>query len=301
MPNRFNSVVAAVICTTLLGTAAGANPLSITKDAGTGLEQVNVRVKAGQISKIKLNNGSVRITANDISVGAVPDWLFDRHTVMTGKIINHKIDTVGGKTSLTGLAYFLDGDWIKELPDVRRRDTIQFGNGQSVIGRVRNFTTDSLDFELAIGRVQRYKLSDIATIDSPRAFTFSIPVQDVKVDPASGSMTAEASQISFNAPRGGAKPLLAFRGGRVEEPKSTLTGTEGGVTKSYIGSLVGLDMANTFGPPIVAALVLPYSWQQARNIVRQVDINTQLQGAQPAIPFKGDVRIQQLQAQGIFF
>src|SRR5579883_2563615 len=141
LPTR---ILASVIVVLMCGTTAGANTLSVNKDTA-GLEQVDARLKANVLGRLKLNNGSVKISKNDVSVGAVPDWLFDRHTVLTGKLINHHIDTAGTQTTLSGTMYFLDGDWAKELPDARNRDTIQLANGPAILGRIRNFTSDSLD------------------------------------------------------------------------------------------------------------------------------------------------------------
>jgi hypothetical protein len=96
--------------------------------------------------------------------------------------------------------------------------------------------------------------ANIASITSPRSFTFEIPSRSVRIDPTNNSYVADAINIRFKPDvfRGG----LAFMSRKPQVPTSTLPGTEGGISNKALTFMVVNDLvvgtvANAIAIPIV--------------------------------------------------
>jgi hypothetical protein len=261
------------------GSAAIAAPLKVINSApAPGIE---ARIKTESLGQLKVNDGSIKFSGNDVSVGAVPDWLFDRHTVLTGKVINYRISTAAGSTAIQGLMYFTGGDWLNSFEDFKRPDNLELADGSTLVGRVRAVGQGNLDFQVQTGQTRRLTLSDVKSILSPRAYTFSIPANDVKVDAATGDLTGQADLGKFDPTfTKEGRRLFAKKDGKAIEPKSTLAGSEGGVTKGQLTTMILLDVANTIAPAIVAPIVAPLGDKGAVRKLREVEIQTQRQSFQ---------------------
>ncbi|MDZ4833078.1 MAG: hypothetical protein SGJ27_04685 [Candidatus Melainabacteria bacterium] len=258
----------------LCSDAATAAPIKVVKGASTA--GIDARIKTDALGKIKVNNGSVKFSGNDVTVGAVPDWLFDRHVVLTGKLIDSRISSSASGTVIQGLMYFTGGDWINSFEDFKRPDNLELTDGSTLVGKVRAVNPSNIDFQVQTGQTRRVNLTDVKTIFSPRAYSFSIPATDVKVDAATGDMTGEASLGSFDSSlTKDARKLFAKKDPKAVEPKSTLAGSEGGVTKGQLTTMIVLDVVNTIAPAIVAPIVAPLGSRSAVNQLRQTEIQTQ--------------------------
>jgi len=253
------------------GMGAEAAPLKVVNGATDS--GIQARIKTDSLGGIKVPSGSVKFSGTDVSIGAVPDWLFDRHVVLTGKLIDHRITTVDGKTAVQGTFYLLGGDWVNALPDLKRRDNLELTDGTILAGRIRAINADNIDFQVQTGQTRRIKSSEVKSVSSPRAFTFNIPAVGAKVDATSGNIEGEADSGTFTATSiGGAKKLIASKSDKVIEPKSTLAGAEGGVTKKALTTMIVLDAVNTLAPAIVAPIVAPLGSRDAVGKLREVGI-----------------------------
>lgn len=265
------SIIVNVVCTS----DASAAPLVVTKDA-KGATQISTRVRTDAIGVLKVPNGSVKIQGDVVSVSAIPDWLFDRHVVLTGKLLNHRIEpSTQGSTSvsISGLIYFLNGDWINSLPDQRVRDSVTMNDGSIQSGRLRSINEDTVDFQIVTGQVRQLKISEIGSIDSPRAFSFTWPVQNYKED-SNTTATADVANITLDPTIGkNGKRFIAKK--KPEEPHSTLSGTEGGVSKRQIAGMITMDALNTMAPMIVAPLVAPMGANGAKKQLRHFGLREQ--------------------------
>lgn len=267
------SIASAAAISLVSSNAATAAPVKVAKDTA-GIE---ARVKTDSLGRMKVNNGTVKFSGNDVSVGAVPDWLFDRHVVLTGKVVTHRITTAGGSTVIQGLMYFTGGDWINSFEDFKRPDNLELVDGSILTGRVRAVNQGNVDFQVQTGQTRRINTSDVKTILSPRAYAFNIPASDVKVDATTGDLTGEALTGTFDATftKENRRLLFAKKDAKPIEPKSTLAGSEGGVTKGQLTTLILLDAANTIAPAIVAPIVAPIGDKGAVNKLREVGIQSQ--------------------------
>lgn len=254
-----------------VGDAVEAAPLRVVKNSPA--PGIDVRIKADSLGTVKLPDGTVKFSGSDVRAGAVPDWLFDRHTVLTGKLIDHRITTDAGKTTVQGLIYFLGGDWISSFPESKRQDNLELADGSILVGKMRAINGDHMDFQLRTGQTRRIKASEVRTITSPRAFFFNIPASNVKVDAATGDITGDADLGTFDTTyTKERRKFLVRKDAEPKEPKSVLAGSEGGVTRGQLAGMIMLDVAQTIAPAIVAPIVAPLAPRGAEARLKEVGI-----------------------------
>lgn len=261
----------------LSAASAEAAPLKVGKTAdGTG-SNIEVTVPAGDIGGLKLSNGSVKMNEGKLSVRAVPDWLFDSHQVLDGRLIESRITTSGTTTTVSGLTYFVGGDWLNNLNRFKSPDNLETTSGAIMVGRVRAVNADSVDFQDSNGQTKRLSKAEIKSITSPRAFIFNIPASDVKLGSVDGELTADAKNINFQptmSPR--AKGWFSAKAVVAKEPKAQLAGTEGGVTKWELAGMIGLDVFNTLSPAIAFPIVAPLGDKDALREIQQFNRQEQI-------------------------
>ena len=269
---------------------AFAVPLNMVTAGGDVGQSIEFRIDAEQMGQILLRNGLVKMAGKSVTVHSVPEWLFDRHKVLSGKMVSSKfIGAAGQPSTISGVVYFFEGDYLQHLDKSRAKDQITLTDGRSFIGKVTKVNDASVTFQTlpggtATGGTQEFQFSEVKLLDSPRAYFFSIPVSDVKLQDASG-LAADAKAITF-------VPTTALRKtgwfgnktAKAVEPKSTLPGTEGGVTKAQIATLVMLDIINDISPAIIAPIVGAYGSSSANKYLQQFNIQQNASGA-PVFPY----------------
>jgi len=248
-----------------------AAPIKVGKTADGAGSNIEVTVPAADIGGLKLSNGSVKMNEGKLSVRAVPDWLFDAHQVLDGRLIESRITTSGATTTVSGLAYFVGGDWLNNLNRFKSPDNLETTSGAILVGRIRAVNSDSVDFQTnSDGQTKRLAKTEIKSITSPRAFIFSIPASDVKLGTVSGELTADAKSIRFQSTMGPiARGWFAARRVVAKEPRAQLAGTEGGVTKLELAGMIGLDVFNTLSPAIAFPIVAPLGDGDALQEIQQ--------------------------------
>lgn len=248
-----------------LNCAAMAAPLTLAKSGELVATQPVER-----IGRLLLPQGQVRLRGREVEVVAVPEWLFDRHAVLKGKLV--KVDT--GSQTLTALVYFDGGDWLKDLYSGRRsRETFTLKSGGNIYGNVRSITPTDVNIEVLPGKIEKISLSEVVSIDSPFAYQATISLSQVKLSPETQELTAEGGNTVL-------KPVSVV-GSRIASnkeailPPSRLPGTEGGITKAKIASMVAMDTVNTLAPLVAIPLVVPLGERSAirqLNAYQQADI-----------------------------
>ena len=240
----------------LLTLPAIAAPIDVVPATSEKEAAITTRVDTDNIGMLKIPRGSTKIKGDSVSIGAIPEWLFDRHTVLKGKILKSRIEGTGSSTQVRGLVYFMSGDWINNLDNIKRRDNLFLESGQIYVGKVRAINEDTVDFQLVTGQVKRLKKNSIAKLISPRAYFFQIPLtSQIKIDSGTKSLSGEAETIAYHETVKSNKKSLWFARKKPEEPKSLLAGTEGGVTKTQIAGMLFLDIANTIAPAVIIPIV----------------------------------------------
>ncbi|HND69925.1 MAG TPA: hypothetical protein PL112_24160, partial [Candidatus Obscuribacter sp.] len=183
------------------------------------------------------------------------------------------------------LVYFDNGDWLKDLYSGRRsRETFTLKNGSNVYGNVRSITPTDVSIEVLPGKIEKIGLSEIVSIDSPFAYQVTISLRQVQLSPETQELTAEGGTTVL-------KPVSVV-GSRIASkkdavlPPSRLPGTEGGITKGKIASMVAMDTVNTLAPLVAIPLVVPLG---ERSAIRQLNAYQQADIANvvfdlPAVP-----------------
>jgi len=195
----------------------------------------------------------------------VPEWLFDKHPVLTGVVFNQQVDSTGANPKVTGHAYFLRGEWLKELGRTINPETLTLNDGTVYTGHISSASDTALEMLVTDGSRKSVPFTNIASIISPRAFTFEIPSRSVRIEPANNSYVADAINIRFKPAvfRGG----LAFVSRKPVVPTSTLPGTEGGISNKALTFMAVNDImvgtvANAIAIPIVFGRPTPLITRQ---------------------------------------
>lgn len=204
-----------------------------------------------QIGPLLLPKAVVQFRGSDVNVLAVPDWLFDRNVVLSGTLVNAQIEVKNKTTNLRGLVYFSGGLWLTNLGSSNAIDVIDTVSGEQLRGRIRASLDNAFAFKPEDRPMRKLALAEIKSINSPRAYIFLVPTESGKVVPSSNSLQFDSNTISFASTFG--HGLLT---GHATLPNSTLAGTEPGITKTQIGTFIGLNIANELAPAIAIPLVL---------------------------------------------
>ena len=95
--------------------------------------------------------------------------------LLTGLIINAAVQGTGSSAKLSACAYFTGGEKLEKLDKPNSTDKVKSKSGKVHSGKITSVTNDGCVIETANG-VEQIKAGDIDSIESPRAFTFSLPV-----------------------------------------------------------------------------------------------------------------------------
>ncbi len=246
--------------------AAKANSLAFTANGGN-IIAFEGDVPARSIGGVALPKGSVTVSGTTINVNAVPEWLFDQHQVLTGIVINPKLSTENNQSTVTGIAYFLHGEWLSNLGRNLASEVVDLTDGAALSGHIGGTSSSALDMVLVDGTRRSINFSDVSSITSPRAYPFKIPASSIKIEPSDGSYTAEVNEITFT-PAMFHSRLALFSSNKPQVPKSTLPGTEGGVSNKYIATMIATDIiSNTIAPSIAIPIVFTRSTLHARQLL----------------------------------
>lgn len=243
--------------------------------------QANTMLSTTRIGKVALPSGSIKIRGQAVEIQAVPDWLFDRHTVLTGKLL--KIDLKSSQNEaneanksnapseltsaqmVQGLVYIDGGDYLKDLGlsqlGTYRNDVLTTTDGQILNGTIRGVSTDSLTFDTLPGKTRNVPFAQIADLTSKRIYKFEAPAQQVRIDPDTGNIICQAGTATIMPSKG---MMLAMKGQPIT-PRSTLAGTEGGIKKGAIAGMIAVDVAQTLAPIIAMPIAIPLGERQAKN------------------------------------
>jgi hypothetical protein len=237
--------------------AASVDAASLNFAGGKQLSDFDGDVPVTSIGGIALPKGTVSLAGNTIEINAVPDWLFDRHAVMSGVIFDEQLDSSGASPKVTGSAYLLRGEWLKNLGRNVAPEIVSIKGGDSCSGHIVGSPSETeLEMILSDGTRKTLKLDEIASITSPRAFTFEIPTRSVKISPTDNTYVADAVNVNFRPSMFHSQ--IAFYSRKPKVPVSTLPGTEGGISNKTItflavNSFAVNTLANAIAIPIIFA------------------------------------------------
>lgn len=261
------ALVALISLSTYAAGAAIAAPVALKHSPQMDL---SVTQPVASMGRLLLPQGQLKVRGQVVEIQAVPDWLFDRHTVLKGKLLQANIHNgdvaTNPNTSLDALVYFNDGDWLKELYRGKRtRESITLKSGETVSGNVRSIGDEALNIEIIPGTIKKIDLAEVVTVDSPYAYRINVALSNVKIAPDSQDLAADGGAVQFTA----ATIITGKFGNQLAKnktavlPASNLPGTEGGITRNKIASMVAADTVNTLAPLIAIPIVVPLGERSA--------------------------------------
>jgi hypothetical protein len=239
----------------VFGSVSYADPVSYTPPTAEtkGIGNLVTQLPVSRIGSLALPRGLAVLSGHSIEIQAVPEWLFDRDTVLSGAVINPTMTVQGGNSVVRGLAFFNGGSWLRSLAAPTARDTIRTASGESIPGNIQAVLPDGLEILQLTGGRRKIAYAEIANLESPRAYTFVIDAASIKIDPTAVGMQGDAGQIVFTP--AGLRGRVAMH--KAVVPPNRLPGTEGGVPNSVIASEVLIDVAmNVVAPAVTIPSVL---------------------------------------------
>ncbi len=240
-----------------------AETVNFTPPNSNNPASVVANLPISQIGCLKLNQGMAHLDNYLISIGAVPDWLFDEHKVLSGFILNSHMIISGNEAFISGTAYFYKGEWLSYLTNTTNLDLITLTNQGLIRGRIVAFNPPKMDIQLDNGQIKTYASDEIKSISSVKCFSFSIPTKIPKINPTDNSLEGQAYKISFTPSQRNVSFFASISNNAIT-PKSTLAGTEGQISKKFIAALIGMDIAVDLAPFIAIPATFGPTTQYAR-------------------------------------
>ena len=253
---KSNAFILGVLASMLLPVACLANTIVYTAATPDTAGKFSGELPLAHVGSIALPDGVVRFADDEMSIGAVPDWLFDREEVLKGVIVRAEVAAQAKTSVVAGLVFFMDGSWLKNLGPLRASDHITTNSGEEIVGRITARSGQSFSVQPERGGIRKVNFSEIKSIVSPRAFAFNIATPTARLSPTDSTLTIDSNLIkmapSISQFRISRKPVL---------PKTDLAGTDLGVTKKAMGTFLAIDLFSEIAPAIAIPLVLNRSTQ----------------------------------------
>lgn len=221
------------------------------------------------IGHILLPSGQIKVENTSVQISAIPDWLYDQHVVLEGVLIRCKLSQNGSQVVLRGLTYFKSGDYLSNLSQKHTTESVEIMDGSILTGKIVSVSNSSLSLEAPDSRRLTIALSEVENIYSSFSFWIEIPVSNTPGG-TTGPPSYQASSAAFASTKEiekAARLFLHFSEPTVKQPKSTLLGTEGGITKPAIASMIAADAANTIAPLVALPLTMTLGQRRAHNTI----------------------------------
>jgi hypothetical protein len=159
----------------IAATRASAVPLSYRPDVAHNSVTLDALIPVKRFMNIALPKGSVEFDMGAMSINLVPNWNFDRIPVLRGPVIRTEVTTNGKEAVIAGVALFTQGWWYNKYWTSGSRETIVTTSGQTIVGRITDFSRTTLTVASDGAAPVTVNLSDIKELHSPRAYAFAMP------------------------------------------------------------------------------------------------------------------------------
>ena len=249
----------------LWGNAALANNLTYTAPTGEQPGKFTGELPLAHIGSLALPDGLVKLKDDEMTIEAVPDWLFDREPVLRGAIVRAEVAAQKNTSVVAGLVFFIDGSWLPNLASRHSTDEIITSAGEQIKGKITGRVGQAFTVQPDQGATRKINFSDVKSITSARAFSFNIPTPTARIAPTDNSLSFESNLIKLAPSR--SSPRFASAGARV--PDSTLPGTDPGVSKQSLGTFIALDAISELAPAVSIPLVLNHLTQ--KHALKQIN------------------------------
>ncbi|HEY9788834.1 MAG TPA: hypothetical protein V6D22_00450 [Candidatus Obscuribacterales bacterium] len=185
-----------LVCTVM---PAAATTVYFSPDGGSsGSGAVETALPMAKLGNVDLPRGRLRIQGNVAEISVIPEWQFDRHLALTGKVLDTHMQMVNGRTIASGVIIFTGGEWIGYYDNPQAIETVVSGS-TVVNGRITDVSDSQVTVATAGGQTLSVPMSTITAIRSPRVFLFSIAGSALQAGVDGEPAHAEARTVSVVA------------------------------------------------------------------------------------------------------
>jgi len=202
------------LCSTLPVSAAMVNYTpKDTKSGGTFEGEVGVK----HVGPVKLTGGLAVVRNNVIDVEVPQEGTSVKKTVLSGVMLQSKVQGSGNQAKVSGFVYFRQGPSLTVIDDPDTEELIDIEGGGTVTGKITSINNNEVEIATKTG-VKRVGISDVRKMCSPRIYSFVMPLAAQAPISGDQAFQANADQIQFTPT---AHPCKKRREG---EPTKTASG-----------------------------------------------------------------------------
>lgn len=158
---------------------------------------IDVILPIDKMGSLPVPRGRININGNEATLTMIPEWQFDRDNVLSGTVLDTRIDSSGKQPIVRGVLIWTDGSWIDYFDDHKPDETV-IANGVAVTGRITEVTATDIAIESG-GKVVRTPLSAVSEVRSPRVFSFAIPTTPLQKRVSDQPFYSDARSIAMVA------------------------------------------------------------------------------------------------------
>jgi len=200
---QFHSKTSKTIIAALAAVLFSINPalaatVTFIPDGGANTGSIDTFIPVDKIGTMPLPRGRVVFRGNVIEVTMIPEWQFDRQVVLRGPVLDTTISADGGQAVLRGTVFFNEGTWLPYFDSSRVVEDVATKDGE-LHGRITAINATTVTLAAKDGAMHQIPLRDITDIESPRAYTFKLPVVSPTVINPAQAFQASSTSLSFNS------------------------------------------------------------------------------------------------------
>lgn len=168
------SAALAVSSVVLSSQAADAGTVRYIPDAGLSqLESIDLACIVDGIGKIKIPRGRIIVRNGRAEVSTIPDFQFDRVSVLEGVLLRQTVTPTSGGVNFEGTILVTDGPWMQYLAAPAQLDILATTGGERR-GHVLSVNNGQIEFKTVDGQTITFNINEVTEIRSPRTLTYRV-------------------------------------------------------------------------------------------------------------------------------
>ncbi|MBX9877537.1 MAG: hypothetical protein K2Y22_03690 [Candidatus Obscuribacterales bacterium] len=232
----------------------------ISYDRPTNAVNIQGRLDAKRIGKVKLDKSAVVMSGNKVDIifesVDLTEKVDDSQKQLTGTTFKTNFEGHNTEGRVTGLLLLEGGSSLPEFDIPGTNDTVKLTDGTTHTGKIVSCTDKYLQIQTDITN-RTIDTANIAEITSPRVFKFEMPVRTSSDMTGKAKVIADASQITFTptmALKAEAKKTVKSEPKKAESKGEKQVGSMSRKKKIIIMSAIGLCLiATAIAVPIAVA------------------------------------------------
>ncbi len=173
---------------------AFAEPVSFTPETQSASASLQGKVPA-KVGALLAFDAMIILNGQEIKVESKSGTSSPTGDLLSGILLNPKIEGGTDAKNVTGYAFFTGGSKYERMRKVRCHESISLYNGTQLRGKITEVSKDGCTIDTPSG-TQKVAAGDISAIHSARAYKFSMPVSP-SADPNKPT-SADVPKLVFN-------------------------------------------------------------------------------------------------------